>query len=137
MRGIAVVIDDDLEVLTAVATVMEVQAEDVTLFTFIPEPRNVYPKNTNVFVVDFDMVYTSGPKAVSEIRKDYPEAWIVGWGVSSRDPEATDEMIEFFNAGANQVIDKYVENVATVVKTLLKTEFKKIGTLHPSTQFGW
>ena len=137
MRGIAVVIDDDSEVLTKVAAVMEEQVEGISLFTFQPDEVYNIPPNTSVFVVDYEMVHTSGPEVVKKIREDCPEAWIVGWGVSSKDPEATDEMIEFFNAGANQIIDKYVENIATVIKTLLKTEYRKTGTLHPSTQFGW
>jgi DNA-binding NtrC family response regulator len=127
MRGIAVVIDDDPDVLKKVENVMREQAEDVSLLTYLPDNLSVIPKRTDVFVVDFDMGETSGPEMVSKVRERCPDAWIVGWGVESKDPQATDQMLAFFDSGkgVNWIIDKYIQNVATIVKSALKAVTKE------------
>jgi len=123
MNEIIAVIDDDQGVLDEVEKILKRDLKGVTVIAFRPEQLGTLPTKADVFVVDFDMGAISGSEIVRKIRELQKETIIIVWGVPL-DPSG-EEKISLFEAGANFIIDKYIENIATVVRTALKEVLRK------------
>jgi len=130
MNKIVAIIDDDQKVLTEVENAIKKQIEGVTVLSFRPEQLGILPTGADVFVVDFDMGETSGSEIIRKIRETNKKARVIVWGIPL-DPSG-EEKILLFEAGANFIIDKYVENIATVIKSALSRS--KESTLVPASR---
>jgi len=117
MNEIIAVVDDDQGVLDEAEKILKRDLKGVTVIAFRPEQLGTLPTKADVFVVDFDMGAISGSEIVRKIRETNKKAYIIVWGVPL-DPSG-EEKISLFEAGANFIIDKYVENIATVIKSTL------------------
>jgi len=135
LENTIVVIDDNPTILGEVFRIIEMNVEGVELLCLDPSQLRGIPENVEVFVVDFDTGAISVSEIIRKIRGDHKKARVIVWGVPL-DPSG-EEKILLFEAGANFIIDKYVENIATVIKSALKEPVRKPKSVVVRHQFGW
>jgi CheY-like chemotaxis protein len=128
-KSIVVVIDDEFMVRSQIIEVMKELKDKVLLFCFSPDDSMTIPRSAEIFFVDYDMRCTKGPEVVRKLRRTHPNAVIIGWGITTtKDPESRDQKLEFFEAGANRIIDKYIESVPKVVSFIIRPRPERMPT---------
>ncbi len=127
MKDIVVVVGEDPTFLMNVNDSIMQSVENVTVTCHVPDKSHKIPTDASVFVVDFNMGDISGVDVVHKIREENKEAHIIMWGLSL-DHDGS-EMISCFgpkgNSLANEIIDKYVENIGVVVRSALRSMSKR------------
>jgi|GEM_PF-5153135 len=117
MRKNVVIIDDDEVTLHVVSESISFVHPDYIVSKILVRPGTdvvrLLPARVDVFLVDSDLHFTTGPAVIRLFAKTYPKARIIGWSA-----DLTSEKVQTFQeAGATEVTEKKgsVDGIANLV----------------------